>query len=81
VDPHVSFTIYNHGQGLKVPELGDIIYMTGTTTLVLDHLESRGGSSVVDAQGVGHLGIGGRDCEISSDCEIGGCDVSEIVEP
>ena len=81
VDGHISFWINDHGQGREIPELRDVLGVTRPSTLVLNHLERRGGSSVIDAQGVGHLGVRGGDREISSDCEIGGCDVSEIVEP
>lgn len=81
MDGHISFWINDHGQGRVVPKLCDVLGVTGPTTLVLDHLEGRGGSSVVDAQGVGHLGVRGGDREISSDDEIGGRDVTKIVEP
>ena len=77
MDAHVAFRVYDHGQGRKVPELGDVVY----ATLVLNHLERRGGSGVVDAQGVRHLRVGRGDCEITSDCEIGGREVSEVVIP
>ena len=80
MDSDITFGVYHHGQSLKVPKLRDVVDVTGAAALVLNHLEGRGGSGVVDAQGVGHLGIGGGDCEIARDCEVGGCEVSEIVK-
>lgn len=81
MDGHISFWINDHGQGRVVPKLCDVLGVTRPSTLVLDHLEGRGGSSVVDAQGVGHLGVRGGDCKVTRDCEIGGRDVTKIVEP
>jgi hypothetical protein len=48
MDSDIALGVYDHGQGLKVPKLGDIVNMARTTALILNHLESRGRSGVVD---------------------------------
>ena len=80
MDSDITFGVYHHGQSLKVPKLRDVVDVTGAAALVLNHLEGRGGSGVVDAQGVGHLCIGRRDCEIARDREVGCREVSEVVK-
>ena len=80
MNSYVSFGVYDHGEGRKVPELGDVLYVTRTAALVLNHLEGRGRSGVIDAQGVRDLGIGRGDCEITSNEQIAHGDVSKVVE-
>ena len=80
MDPHIALGVDDHGQSRKIPELGDIVAVAGPAALELSHLESRGSSGVVDAQGIGHLGVGGGDNEITRHGEIGGCDVSKTVK-
>lgn len=75
MNPDVALGVDNHGKGIIVIKLGDVL----GTKIVLNNLEGRGGSGVVDAQSVRHLCIGCSDGEIPSDCEVGGGEVSEAI--
>jgi len=79
MDANVSFGVDDHGQGRKVPKLGDVVNMARTATLILNHLEGRGGSGVVDAQGVRHLGISRRDCKVPRDGQVGCSQITKCV--
>jgi hypothetical protein len=81
VNPNVAKGVDHHGQERTVVKLGDIVYKATKTSLILNHLESRGRFCVGDRQGVRGLCVGRSDCEITSDCEIGGREVSEVVIP
>jgi hypothetical protein len=70
VDPDVSFRVYDHSKCRIVPKLCNVIKMSRSTPLRLDHLQSSRGSRVVDSQSVRGLDVGGRDDEVSRDPQV-----------
>jgi len=80
VNPDVTLGVYDHGQRLEVPKLGDVVYVARTSSLELNNLERGRSTSVVYTQGVTDLCVCRRDCEVARDDEIRSRDVSEIMK-
>jgi hypothetical protein len=81
VNAHVAFRVYDHGQGREVPELCDVLSVAATSSLILNHLEGRGRSGVIDAQGIRSLCIGGCDRKVASDEKVGGGQIAKAMKP